>query len=194
MRGLSRLACLLLLVAGLPAWEQATPPQRPFAQLADLWTRQLDRIATRTDQANLLPVEIDALREQAADVRAAASAAANLSRNDLADTRRLTDCFPSIDYFEQRGTPFIVAVNCFDGAERYEPDDVRIALDLDPEVNEKLDTVFEMHGVPVVIDKRSLMYVTGAVVDHHDELNRRGFSITNPSAKSTCGCGSSFSM
>ncbi len=52
----------------------------------------------------------------------------------LADTRRLTDCFPSIDYFEQRGTPFIVAVNCFDGADRHEPENVRIALDLDPDV------------------------------------------------------------
>ncbi|MER5424451.1 GTP-binding protein [Streptosporangium roseum] len=52
----------------------------------------------------------------------------------LADTRRLTDCFPSIDYFEQRGTPFIVAVNCFDNAERYEAEDVRVALDLDPDV------------------------------------------------------------
>ncbi|MBB4912936.1 ATP/GTP-binding protein [Streptosporangium saharense] len=52
----------------------------------------------------------------------------------LADTRRLTDCFPSIDYFEQRGTPFIVAVNCFDGAEQYEAEEVRVALDLDPEV------------------------------------------------------------
>ncbi|MDP9863755.1 MULTISPECIES: GTP-binding protein [Streptosporangium] len=52
----------------------------------------------------------------------------------LADTRRLTDCFPSIDYFEQRGTPFIVAVNCFDGADRYEAEDVRVALDLDPDV------------------------------------------------------------
>ncbi|GGQ12335.1 GTP-binding protein [Streptosporangium pseudovulgare] len=52
----------------------------------------------------------------------------------LADTRRLTDCFPSIDYFEQRGTPFIVAVNCFDGAERYEADEVRSALDLDEDV------------------------------------------------------------
>ena len=33
----------------------------------------------------------------------------------------------------------------------------------------------------------------GAVVDYHDELNKRGFSISNPQAKSTCGCGSSFS-
>jgi iron-sulfur cluster assembly protein len=67
-------------------------------------------------------------------------------------------------------------------------------LDLDPQVSEKLDEVFEYHGIPVVIDKRSLMYLQGAQVDFHDELNRRGFSITNPNAKSTCGCGSSFSM
>lgn len=67
-------------------------------------------------------------------------------------------------------------------------------LDLDPVVNEKLDEVFEFHGIPVVVDKRSLVYLDGANVDFHDELNKRGFSITNPSAKSTCGCGSSFSM
>jgi iron-sulfur cluster assembly protein len=67
-------------------------------------------------------------------------------------------------------------------------------LDLDPQVTEKLDEVFEFHGVPIVVDKRSLMYLSEATVDFHDDLNRRGFSITNPSAKSTCGCGSSFSM
>ncbi len=48
---------------------RAAPPQRPFGQLVELWTRQLDRIATRAEQASLLPVEIDALREQAGDVR-----------------------------------------------------------------------------------------------------------------------------
>lgn len=67
-------------------------------------------------------------------------------------------------------------------------------LDLDPEVNLKLDEVFEQHGVPVVIDKRSLLYLQGVTVDFHDDLNRRGFSINNPTAKGTCGCGSSFSM
>src|SRR5579884_4056565 len=66
-------------------------------------------------------------------------------------------------------------------------------LDLDPTVNPKLDEVFEFHGVPVVVDKRSLMYLDGAQVDFHDDLNRRGFSISNPNAKSHCGCGSSFS-
>lgn len=52
----------------------------------------------------------------------------------LADTRRLTDCFASVDYFEQRGVPFLIAVNCFDGAPRYDAGDVQIALDLDQEV------------------------------------------------------------
>ncbi|MCC9309704.1 ATP/GTP-binding protein [Kitasatospora sp. RB6PN24] len=48
----------------------------------------------------------------------------------LADTRRLADCFPSVDFFEQRGIPFLVAVNCFDGAEVFAAEDVRAALDL----------------------------------------------------------------
>ena len=50
----------------------------------------------------------------------------------LADTRRLADCFPSVDYFERRGTPFLVAVNCFNGEQRHSPQKVRDALDLDP--------------------------------------------------------------
>ena len=67
-------------------------------------------------------------------------------------------------------------------------------LDLDPQVNEKLDEVFDFHGIQVAVDKRSLMYLEGAVVDYHDELHRQGFSISNPQAKSTCGCGSSYTM
>ncbi|MGX2993498.1 GTP-binding protein [Streptomyces sp. JNUCC 64] len=55
----------------------------------------------------------------------------------LADTRRLEECFPAVDFFEQRGLAFILAVNEFDGAHRYDPDEVRAAIDLDP-------------GVPVV--------------------------------------------
>jgi signal recognition particle receptor subunit beta len=50
----------------------------------------------------------------------------------LADTRRLADSFPAIDYFERRDIPFIVALNCFEGARKYETEDVRVALDLDP--------------------------------------------------------------
>jgi signal recognition particle receptor subunit beta len=52
----------------------------------------------------------------------------------LADTRRLADCFPSVDYFEQRGTPFIVAVNCFDGARHFSAEIVRSALNLNLDV------------------------------------------------------------
>jgi uncharacterized protein len=52
----------------------------------------------------------------------------------LADTRRLADSFAAIDYFERRDIPFIVALNCFDGARRYETEDVRVALDLDPDL------------------------------------------------------------
>jgi hypothetical protein len=52
----------------------------------------------------------------------------------MADTRRVADCFASIDYFERNGMPFVIAVNCFDGAPRFEPDDIRIALSLAPEV------------------------------------------------------------
>ncbi|MDI1463003.1 ATP/GTP-binding protein [Catellatospora sp. KI3] len=56
----------------------------------------------------------------------------------LADTRRLEDAFGSIDYFEQRGMPFVVAVNCFDGAKVYRPDEVEQALNLDPHVPVRL--------------------------------------------------------
>jgi uncharacterized protein len=52
----------------------------------------------------------------------------------LADTRRLADSFAAIDYFEQRGTPFVIAVNCFDDDQRYSTQDVREALDLDGHV------------------------------------------------------------
>ena len=52
----------------------------------------------------------------------------------LADTRRLEGCFASIDYFERRGSPFLVAVNCFDDAPDYQVSDVRLALNLDPHV------------------------------------------------------------
>jgi len=95
MRGLFRLAnlvlaCLVLMLsAGASAFAQTTPPQRPFSQLVDLWTRQLDRIGVRADQPGLLPTEIDALREQTVDVRTAAAAAAGLARSDLADTNKL---------------------------------------------------------------------------------------------------------
>ncbi|MGW1379620.1 GTP-binding protein [Streptomyces sp. NPDC002446] len=51
----------------------------------------------------------------------------------LADTRRLDQCFAAVDFFERRGIQFIVAVNEFDGSYHYEPEEVRNAIDLDPD-------------------------------------------------------------
>jgi signal recognition particle receptor subunit beta len=51
----------------------------------------------------------------------------------LVDTRRLADCFPAIDYFENSGLPFIVALNNFDGFATHSPEEVRDALQLGPD-------------------------------------------------------------
>ena len=48
-------------------------------------------------------------------------------------------------------------------------------------------------GVQIVVDSESLEHVQGATLDYKDGLNERGFSIDNPNARSTCGCGESFS-
>lgn len=55
------------------------------------------------------------------------------------------------------------------------------------------DQVFEVHGVRLLVDPISLRYLKGAEVDFVDNNMGGGFTIKNPNAKSTCGCGSSFS-
>jgi len=67
-------------------------------------------------------------------------------------------------------------------------------LTMDEEVNEKLDELYEINEVSVIIDKRSMMYINGATIDYLDDMNERGFKVVNPIAKSTCGCGSSFNL
>ncbi|HWE90479.1 MAG TPA: ATP/GTP-binding protein [Pseudonocardiaceae bacterium] len=52
----------------------------------------------------------------------------------LADTRRLQSCFAAVDFFERRGIPFVIGVNCFDGTQPYTADEVRAALDVPPHV------------------------------------------------------------
>jgi uncharacterized protein len=82
----------------------------------------------------------------------------------LADTRRLADCFPSIDYFEQRGTPFVVAVNTFDAENRFGPDAVARALDLDP-------------GVPVVsFDARDQVAARNVLIELVEYVARRQYA------------------
>ncbi|KIZ17244.1 GTP-binding protein [Streptomyces natalensis] len=75
----------------------------------------------------------------------------------LADTRRLTDCFPAVDYFERRALPFLVAVNCFAQDRSYGADEVARALDLD-------------RGTPVVLcdarDRDSGKEVLIRLVEH----------------------------
>src|SRR5437763_11853967 len=67
-------------------------------------------------------------------------------------------------------------------------------LDLDPVINEKLDEVFGFDGVPVVVGRRSLMYLDGAQVDCDDDLSRPGFGMSNANAKGLCGWGRSESV
>jgi uncharacterized protein len=52
----------------------------------------------------------------------------------LVDTRRIEDCFAAVDYFEKKSLPFVVGVNCFDGATRYSLQDIREALGVAPQV------------------------------------------------------------
>jgi signal recognition particle receptor subunit beta len=79
----------------------------------------------------------------------------------LADTRRLADCFPSIDYFEQRGTPFVVAVNLFDQERTFGSEAVAGALDLDP-------------GVPVVLfDARDPIAARDVLIELVEYVARR---------------------
>jgi len=69
----------------------------------------------------------------------------------LADTRRIADCFASIDYFEQNRTPFVIAVNCFDGAPRFQPEDIRIALSLGPDIPVELCDARQRDSVKQVL-------------------------------------------
>lgn len=56
------------------------------------------------------------------------------------------------------------------------------------------DQVFESNGVKLYVDPISIRYLAGAEVDFVDTITGGGFTIKNPNAKSTCGCGSSFSV
>jgi len=57
-----------------------------------------------------------------------------------------------------------------------------------------MDKVFDMEGLKVYVDATSVMYLNGCVVDYVETLEGAGFKFENPNVKSTCGCGSSFSV
>ena len=58
----------------------------------------------------------------------------------------------------------------------------------------EVDRAFGVNGVEVVVDEMSLMYLVGTQVDYVEGLQGAGFKFNNPNVKSTCGCGSSFSV
>lgn len=71
----------------------------------------------------------------------------------IADTRKLDDSFAALDFFERRNLPFVVAVNCFDSAPVYRPDEVRDALDLDEHVPIMLCDIREReHSKKVLVE------------------------------------------
>lgn len=66
-------------------------------------------------------------------------------------------------------------------------------LDL-TENQKETDEVFEQHGIQIVCDPKSLLYLNGTRIDFRDEIMGRGFVFSNPNATTSCGCGSSFAV
>ncbi|MBF8457633.1 iron-sulfur cluster assembly accessory protein [Kaistella sp. G5-32] len=62
--------------------------------------------------------------------------------------------------------------------------------------NEKTDSdqVFEDNGIKIIIDKKSILYLAGTILEFSGGLNGKGFVFNNPNANRTCGCGESFSL
>jgi iron-sulfur cluster insertion protein len=67
-------------------------------------------------------------------------------------------------------------------------------LFFDDEFNDDMDENFESNGIPLYVDMMSHTYLDGTEIDYVEGLYGAGFKFLNPTAKSTCGCGSSFSV
>lgn len=59
---------------------------------------------------------------------------------------------------------------------------------------EENDQVFEDNGIKVIIEKKSILYLAGTILEYSGGLNGKGFVFNNPNASRTCGCGESFSL
>ena len=57
-----------------------------------------------------------------------------------------------------------------------------------------MDLVLEKDGVRIVVDKKSVLYLAGTILDYEDGLSGKGFTFKNPNARQACGCGESFSL
>jgi iron-sulfur cluster insertion protein len=67
-------------------------------------------------------------------------------------------------------------------------------LFFDDAIDDAIDETFDSGGVPVYVDMMSLTYLEGTEIDYVEGLYGAGFKFSNPTAKSTCGCGSSFGV
>ena len=61
-------------------------------------------------------------------------------------------------------------------------------------INEGEDEVFDSHGVTIIVDKKSLVYLEGTEIDYTKEGLNEGFKFTNPNEADRCGCGESFTV
>ncbi len=66
------------------------------------------------------------------------------------------------------------------------------ALGFDKAFDEQADSRVQQHGVDIVVDKKSALYLDGTTLDFFEGLDKRGFTFENPNAVKSCGCGSSF--
>ena len=62
------------------------------------------------------------------------------------------------------------------------------------DINEVEDEIFESNGVKIIVDKKSLVYIDGTVMDFVKEGLNEGFQFKNPNEKDSCGCGESFTV
>lgn len=66
------------------------------------------------------------------------------------------------------------------------------SLGFDTAYDQAADSCEEQHGVKVVVDKKSDLFLDGTTLDFHEGIDKRGFTFNNPNATKSCGCGSSF--
>jgi len=67
-------------------------------------------------------------------------------------------------------------------------------LTVSSEYDEQKDMLSYQHGVDVIVDKKSALYLEGTVLDYYNDISKRGFVFDNPNAVKSCGCGSSFQV
>ena len=68
------------------------------------------------------------------------------------------------------------------------------SLTVGHEYDEQQDTLSNQHGVDVIVDKKSALYLEGTTLDYYTDISKRGFTFENPNATKSCGCGNSFQV